>query len=139
MRTLRLAVAALALFAPACGPAGDAEPDPSRGSPDANVRLYVSNQSFARASVDIRVEIDGVTVVDDDFRVEGQHTWKEFGLELAPGKHILRATSDEGDAILERTFRVRGKRWIVLNYWCCDDETEPRFTLDVSARPVAFA
>jgi hypothetical protein len=138
MRSL-LSLCALALLAAGCAAAdvrGEEAPrSPGRG----NFTLYVSNQSFERPEVDIRVEIDGEVVTSDEFPVENQHTWVEFRLPLRPGTHVIRVTSDQGGAALERTFGVRGKRWAVLDYWCCDDAKDPRFTFDVYKRPIAFA
>ena len=139
---MRIVAATLAILAAGCGSfAAEREPDPTpRGSPArANVVLYVSNQSFERPTVDIRVEVDGRIVVDDEFPVEGQHNWVEFRLELPAGKHTLRAETQAGDATTTRTFRVKGRRWAVLDYWCCDDASDPKFTFEVSKKRIAFA
>ena len=137
MRVLVLAVASL--LAGGCGAVQDASPrEPPRAAGHGNFTLYVSNQSFERADVDIRVEIDGERVVDDQFSVENQHNWVDFRLPLRGGKHVLRATSTSGDAALERVFHTRGRRWAVLDYWCCDDADDPRFTFLISKRPLAF-
>jgi hypothetical protein len=107
---------------------------------DGNFTLYVSNQSFDRAQVDIAVFIDDRLAVDDDFAVENQHNWIEFKYELADGSHAIRVESIKGDAVLEKRFEVAGKRWAVIDYWCCDSgQGEPRFTFRVSNEPIAFA
>ena len=135
-----LSVCVIGLLAGGCGAAEAVTREEGPRSPGrGNFTLYVSNQSFERAEVDIRVEIDGDVVASDEFPVENQHNWVEFRLPLRPGTHVIRAITERGDATLERTFRVKGKRWAILDYWCCDDAQDPRFTFDVFKRPVAFA
>lgn len=132
----------LAALTTGCGSAASetaTRAEDTRAPAHANFTLYVSNQSFDRPAIDIRVEIDGKVVVRDGFEVEDQHNWVEFPLALRAGPHEIRATSAQGDAELLRTFHVRGKRWAVLDYWCCDDAADPRFTFDLSKRPIAFA
>ncbi len=134
------ALLVLALAAAGCGSeAALPDPGPAAEPRGETVTLYVSNQSFDRPKVDIRVEIDGRVVVADDFAVENQHNWVEFRLRLRPGEHVLRATTQAGDATLERSFTVAGQRWAVLDYWCCEHGNEPHFTFDVSKRRIAFA
>jgi hypothetical protein len=107
--------------------------------PAGNVTLYVSNQSFDRSPVDIRVEIDGREVVRGDFAVEDQHNWVEYTLRLEPGRHTVRARSHAGDAVLEKTLLVRGRTWVVVDYWCCGEPNDPRFTFYASRKPIGFA
>jgi hypothetical protein len=103
------------------------------------LHLYVSNQSFDRAKVDIVVVIDGRLAVEDEFAVGNQHNWVEFRFDLEDGEHVLRAESVSGDAVLESRFGVNGSRWAVVDYWCCYDRSEPKLTFHVSAQPLAFA
>jgi hypothetical protein len=135
-----LVLCALAIAVAGCG-SGETRTraETARSPGPANFTLYVSNQSFERPTIDIRVEIDGTVVANDEFEVENQHNWVEFRLPLSRGRHVVRATSARGEAELRRTFRVKGKRWAVLDYWCCDDAADPRFTFDLSKRPIAFA
>jgi hypothetical protein len=44
----------------------------------ADLVLYASNQSFDDENVHLTIAVDGVTVVDGDFHVEGQHNWISF-------------------------------------------------------------
>jgi hypothetical protein len=104
-----------------------------------NFTLYVSNQSFERATVDIRVLIDGRSAVEDAFAVENQHNWVEYRFVLDEGRHSLRAESVRGEAVLDMDFAVKGRRWAVVDYWCCNDATEPRFTFLVRRQPLVFA
>jgi hypothetical protein len=141
MLTLLLATLALA----GCGGVTRESPPVAGGPPaleqaeNGNFTLYVSNQSFERDSVDIAVVIDGRPAVDGDFAVGNQHNWIEFRFALDDGEHGLRVDSLDGDAILEERFKVKGKRWAVVDYWCCNDASEPKFTFLVSAQPLAFA
>ena len=143
---LGLAVAACGLTA--CSAGGDPTPHPgvtASGSPvrlvgedGADLVLYVSNQSFEDDNVRLKLAVDGVVVVDDDFRVEGQHNWISFPLGLSPGSHSLTAESDTG-ATLERSFSVPGDeaRYAVVDYWASDDP--PELTWTFQSDPVAFA
>jgi hypothetical protein len=141
--TLLLILGTLALAG--CGassgePTGIAEGPPSLGQTrDGNFTLYVSNQSFDRPRVDIVVVIDGRLAIEDEFAVGNQHNWVEFRFDLEDGEHVLRAESVSGNAVLERRFGVKGRRWAVVDYWCCNDGSEPKLTFHVSAQPLAFA
>jgi hypothetical protein len=142
-RLVALALGTLALAA--CGGDMEAVPPIAEGPPplqpakNGNLVLYVSNQSFDRDNVDIRVLIDGLPAVDDDFAVLNQHNWVEFRFGLDDGRHVIYVESQDGQAILERHFEVKGARWAVVDYWCCSDPSEPKFTFRISAEPLAFA
>lgn len=105
----------------------------------ADLHLWVSNQSFDDAQVQITVSVDGVEVVDAPFEVADQHNWQLFPLQLASGQHLLRAVSDSG-AQLERSIVIpRGaQRYVVVDYWSQSAESPGRFTVDISDEPVAF-
>jgi hypothetical protein len=143
MRRLILLVALLALAG--CGTSTPERSGNTEGLPpleeanQGNFTLYVSNQSFDRDNVDIRVLVDGRPVVIDDFAVESQHNWVEYRFDLDDGRHTLRAESLRGEAVFEGTFRVKGKRWAVVDYWCCGNAGEPNFTFRVRGEPIAFA
>ena len=143
MRTLIVVLGLVALAG--CGGATQEPPAVAEGPPpleqaeEGNFTLYVSNQSFERSTVDITVTIDGQAAVDRDFAVGNQHQWVEYRFELGDGEHILRAESRDGQAVLEQRFSMSGKRWAVVDYWCCSDASEPKLTLLVSAEPIAFA
>jgi hypothetical protein len=143
MRHLILLVGILALTGcdtSAPEPSGAAEgPPPLEKSKQGNFTLYVSNQSFDRDNVDIWVLVDGRPVVDDDFAVENQHTWVEYRFDLDDGRHALRAESLRGEAVFEDAFTMKGKRWAVVDYWCCGNTGEPKFTFLVRRAPIAFA
>lgn len=144
MRLVLPLLAAVALVG--CGssteePAGIAEgPPPLEQAENGNLTLYVSNQSFERGDVDILVFIDGRPAVDGDFAVENQHNWIEFSFRLEDGMHTLHAESVAGEAVFEESFEMAGKRWAVVDYWCCDSmQDEPKFSFHVSSEPIGFA
>lgn len=85
--------------------------------PTGNLHLIVSNQSFAVDSVDLKTEIDGTPVVQEEFPVGSQHTYKPFRFRLASGPHRIVVTSRKGEASLDQTFKVEGEQWAVVEYW----------------------
>jgi hypothetical protein len=105
---------------------------------EADLVLWVSNQSFDDAEVRLTVTVDTVTVVDGDFHVEGQHNWIRFPLALRPGRHDIEAGSDSG-ARLAESFQVprRGTRYAVIDHWTEDGSAD--LTWHFSRQPVAFA
>jgi hypothetical protein len=143
MRPLIILLGVLALAA--CGTDAPEQPPLAEGPPpleeteQGNFTLYVSNQSFDRQTVDIRVLIDGRPAVDADFAVENQHNWIEYRFALDDGPHTLWAESVRGNAVFEEDFTVKGKRWAVVDYWCCGNAGEPKFTFLVRRVAIAFA
>jgi hypothetical protein len=145
---MRRAVAVLGLLLVACTSSSkppSAKPtlraELSRVTPTqgGNFTLYVSNQSFARPTVDITVSIDGARVISQPFEVKGQHNWISFAFDLSPGQHELRALSEAGDSRSTLNFTTGTRNWAVLDYWCCDKtEGEPRFTFHISDKPIGF-
>lgn len=149
LRAVTALVALLALVS-ACGQGRgvDPQPAPDVASGDAAVRivpekeadlvLHVSNQSFDDERVRLTVAVDGVVVVDDDFDVEGQHTWIRFPLAMRSGAHEVTASSDTG-AELTESFRVPGDapRFAVLDHW--GEEGTADLSWSFHRRPVAFA
>jgi hypothetical protein len=123
--------------APPLGSPKDLAPVPTL--PPGNFHLYVSNQSFDRPTVDIALFIDGVRLAAQDFEVKNQHNWIEFGAELAAGKHQLRAVSDAGETELTQSFTTGALNWAVVDYWCCGEPEDPRFTFTISDQPIGFA
>ena len=107
------------------------------GPDDADLVLYVSNQSFEDDNVRLKLAVDGVTVVDGDFPVKGQHNWIRFPLSLSSGSHGLTAESDTG-ATLKESFQVPGDdaRYAVVNYWA--DDEPPMLEWHFQTDPVAF-
>jgi hypothetical protein len=103
----------------------------------ADLLLYASNQSFDDESVRLTVAVDGVTVVEDDFPVEGQHHWVTFPLGLSPGVHEVTAESETG-ATLSESFRVPGgrPRYGVIDHW--GEHGSAELTWSFQRRPIAF-
>jgi hypothetical protein len=144
---LALALAPWALVG--CGQAEGVDPTPHPevtaadaavrlvGEDEADLVLYVSNQSFDDARVRLTVAVDGVTVVDGDFHVEGQHNWISFPLSLSSGSHEITAESDSG-ATLRESFQMPGDktRYAVIDYWIEYDSAD--LTWQFQRRPVAF-
>lgn len=133
-----------------CGVAGAKNPDPHPDvtaadapvqlvdSDDADLVLYVSNQSFEDERVRLTVVVDDVTVVDGNFHVADQHNWAAFPLRMPSGMHTIRAEADSGAALAE-TFRVPGNRtrYAVIDHWGEDESAE--LTWKFHRQPVAFA
>jgi len=81
---LRIALALAAWAITACSGSGDPTPHPQVtasdsevhlvGPDDADLLLYVSNRSFEDENVRLKLAVDGVMVVDGEFRVEGSTT-----------------------------------------------------------------
>jgi hypothetical protein len=137
--------AALAACAAAPVPTGDDDITVVDDAEQANLVLYVSNQSFEHDRVDITVRIDGVLVVDQSFAVEGQHNWLEFPIKLPAGEHTLEAISGTGVGLSEPVTVPDGeKRWVVLDYWYYPDRgdgsdvVDPSLTLTVHEEQVGF-
>ncbi len=77
--------------------------------------LYVSNQSFEIDPAAIQVYIDEEPVVCQEFKVDNQHNWILFDVELDGGTHSLRAVAN-GVARLEESFDISGERWAVVDF-----------------------
>jgi hypothetical protein len=146
---MRLALALVAWTLVGCGEAQGADPAPHPevtvadgavrlvDEGEANLVLYVSNQSFDDEEVRLTVTVDGVTVVDGRFHVEGQHNWVRFPLALASEGHEITAESDSG-ATLRESFEVpRGKRrYAVIDHWTEDGSAD--LTWQFQRQPVFF-
>ena len=103
----------------------------------ADLVLYASNQSFDDENVHLTIAVDGVTVVDGDFPVEGQHNWISFSLSLPPGDHEVTTEADSG-ATLRESFQVPpdNPRYAVIDHWGQDDSAH--LTWSIHRQPVAF-
>jgi len=108
------------------------------GKAEADLVLYISNQSFDDEEGRLTVTVDGVTVVDGGFHVEGQHNWVSFSLTLSSGGHEVTAESESG-ATLRESFEVpQGKtRYAVIEHWTEDGSAD--LTWQFQRQPVAFA
>lgn len=145
--TLALALVLWALVGCGAAEGVDPTPDPEVTATDAAVRLvgdadadlvlYVSNQSFDDEEVRLAVTIDGVTVVDGDFHVEDQHNWVSFPLSMSSGRHVITAKSDSG-ARLRESFEVRRSktRYAVIDHWTEDGSAD--LTWLFQRQPIGF-
>lgn len=125
---------------PSSGPLSDPPADVRVvGEDEARLQLFVSNQSFVDDPVRITVSIDGIEVVDQEFVVEGQHTWVSFPLALPPGRHELVATSGTGARLTEQLRTGERRRYAVINYWNYQDEDGRFLDWRIQDEPVAFA
>ena len=109
---------------------------------NANFILYISNQSFKEPLVNIQVVIDGRTIVKDDFKVKNQHYWKIYALKLTPGDHTLQAKAERDITEINRSFKVAGNHWAVLNFWGNGKNTDTSklrgLTFDIYDKPIGF-
>src|SRR5665647_2851659 len=129
IRILAIAVTVVILAATtgACRPAHSAAVAPTSSAtssassptpatlldPHGNVVLYVSNQSIALGRVDIAIEVDGQPVVEQDFDVGSQHSYKQFTLQLAPGRQL------QGEllvAVLGANVEVLLDDWLAVDF-----------------------
>jgi hypothetical protein len=101
------------------------------------VHLWVSNQSFDVDPVDIQIYVDEQQVVCDSFRVESQHSWILFELELDEGEHSLRAVGLDGQVELAEAFTVSNEHWGLVEFWT--EEGRNFFTFHVQDEPIYFA
>ena len=111
------------------------EPDPGE------VKLWLSNQSFADDPVGVSIVIDGEPAFDADLEVQGQHNWIPYEIGgLKPGSHTITARSDTGAELTGSITLPEGKaRWVVLDYWYEPSDPAGRhFTLSESDHPVSF-
>ena len=154
-RRCAVSLALLAAIAGCTGESSEPPTEPPTGNgvvslvddaEQADLLLYVSNQSFEDEVVGITVAIDGVVVVDQDFDVEGQHNWVEFPIALPAGEHTVTATSGTGaEGSQELTLPEGEQRWVVVDYWYYPDQgdgsdvVERTFTIEVSDEQVGFA
>ena len=107
--------------------------------PEANFILYVSNQSYDKPKIDISIIIDGKVLTTDTFRVKNQHFWKMYSLNLVTGKHLLKATADNGAYEIERDFKITEKHWAVLSFWFKNESTNSSgLSFDISDEPYGF-
>jgi hypothetical protein len=110
------------------------------GERDADLHLWVSNQSFIDDPVVLAVSIDGVELIKQPFDVEGQHNWILLPVQAPPGRHTMRALSSTG-AEIQTTFTLpqHGRRYAVIDYWNYPDDGGRHITWRFQKAPLAFA
>ena len=117
-------------------------PPPKENDPRVTLVLRAMNTSRERPSIDLEVTIDGEVAVRDRLSSEDPGDIslppsKTFPLRLARGRHVLKATSVEAKATLERRIDIRKKHWALLSYEP-GDGGDYRFTLTVRDEPILF-
>jgi hypothetical protein len=119
-------------------PLGELQTEPG----PAEVKLWVSNQSFADDPIHLTVAIGDLTVVDERFEVLGQHNWIAFDIKgLQPGVHTITAESDTGTNLTaEFTILADEPRWLLIDYWHYPEDPEGRhITFAEFDEPIGFA
>ena len=119
-------------------PLGELQTEPAPGE----VRLWVSNQSFADDPIHLTVAIGEVIVVDQRFETQGQHNWMAFDIAgLEPGTHTISAESETGASLTaDFTVPTEAPRWLLLDYWYDSEEGgSRRFTFGEYDHALAFA
>ena len=79
--------------------------------------MSVGNQSSALPTVDIEVQIDGRTVIKDEFSIGMGHSSFEKVLDLSLGPHRIHALSKKGGAEYDGTIDIKSEHWATLHYW----------------------
>jgi hypothetical protein len=106
----------------------------------ADLHLWVSNQSFKDDPVVLNVSIDGAEVIAQPFEVEGQHNWILFPLQVPPGRHILSVISETGVRMRKHfTLPESGPRYAVVDYWNYSDAAGRHITWHIQSDPMGFA
>lgn len=112
-------------------------------NPDGNFVLYVSNQSAARALVDIEIRIDGRLAVGGDFDAGDRHHHDVFIFQLEKGEHVIHAGSRKGSATVEKRFTIKNKHWGSISYFFSAGgkrgvRIDPVFTVRIESEPIYF-
>jgi hypothetical protein len=106
---------------------------------EGNVALYIANMAFVPDTVDIRIEIDGRTVVQGVFEHK-MPPCTRYRLDLPAGKHRLKAETLRGRAILEREISIPEESHIGISYIYSEPglfggETPPTITYHAEGTP----
>jgi hypothetical protein len=106
----------------------------------ANLILWVSNQSFVDEKTRIDITLDGGQAVDQKFKVEQQHNWKEFRLRTSPGKHQIEVRGGKSAHLTQQlTVLEKGPRYVVIAYWHEPEASSGLFTLESLDQAPGFA
>ncbi|MGC4839294.1 hypothetical protein ACLQ3D_32795 [Micromonospora vinacea] len=136
-----------AASAPPSTGAASNPPVPSSAAPavrlveehQADLHLWVSNQSFTDDPVVLSISIDGAEIVDQGFAVEGQHNFVLFPVRVPPGRHVVRVVSGTGVDVQETfTMPGGGRQYAAIGYVNSDgrDRSVDWF---IQSTPIAFA
>ena len=106
----------------------------------ADLELWVSNQSFEDDPVTLTVSIDDTQVVASPFTVEGQHNWILFPIKIPPGPHVLDVVSATGVSMQKHfTLPGTGRRYAVIDYWNYPQDGGRQITWLIQSTPIGFA
>ncbi|MCZ7378823.1 hypothetical protein [Micromonospora sp. WMMC250] len=106
----------------------------------ANLHLWVSNQSFTDDLVALTVSIDGTTVVDRLFAVGTQHNWVLFPVRVAPGHHVVRIVAGTGvEKQASFTMPETGRQYAAVDYGNAMDERQRHVNWFIRSTPIGFA
>jgi diguanylate cyclase (GGDEF)-like protein len=83
---------------------------------EGNFILFVNNMSDSIDSFDLKINIDGKAVVNEDSFIGSQNAWKPYEFNLTKNRHKIRVESREGKARLEEEFEIRTKHMAVIEY-----------------------
>jgi hypothetical protein len=78
--------------------------------------LILNNRSFDLDPVDVRVQIDGEQVAEQDLPLRATQVYFTYELQLTPGTHLVRALTSKGQVTFEETFDIGWKRWALLTF-----------------------
>ncbi|WCN80435.1 hypothetical protein [Micromonospora sp. LH3U1] len=132
-------------------PSTDAAPNPAISSltapavrlveeHQADLHLWVSNQSFTDDPVVLTVSIDGTEIVDRRFAVEGQHNFVLFPVQVPPGRHVVRVVSGTGVDVQETfTMPEAGRQYAAIGYVNSVDGRGRDVDWFIQSTPIAFA
>lgn len=105
----------------------------------ADLHLWISNQSFLDDPVVLTVEVDGVELTSRPLVMRNQHRLL-LPLQVPSGSHSISVVSDTG-AQLRQEFTLswwRGRRFAVIDYWNSADGDGRRITWRLYSRQVRF-
>ena len=86
------------------------------GDDDWNLLIGFMNTCSIINPVDIKAYVDGKLVVDQDLYYH-QHMPTPFYFKLAEGEHLLKVESVKGEASLNKTFQVKGRKYSDVSYY----------------------
>ncbi|MDG4841187.1 hypothetical protein O7631_32110 [Micromonospora sp. WMMD967] len=129
---------------PPPSPAASLSPDASAvglvETDQANLHLWVSNQSFTDDPVALTVSIDGTKILDRFFAVEHQHNWVLFPVRVAPGHHVVRVVAGTG-VEKQASFAMpeTGRQYAAVDYGNAMDERQRHVNWLLQSTPIGFA
>lgn len=81
-----------------------------------NFILFVNNLIDDTNSFDIKIYIDGRTVVDEECFIGTRHAFSPYQFHLSKTMHTLKVESKKGKAMLEKEFEIRDNHVAVIEY-----------------------